>query len=61
MKVTMAVLSNSISPFFGKLFEPFIQKTVRYILDRGFKKHLRKKTNIEEEQAKAQAKEDAAK
>lgn len=55
--MVMAVLSNSISPHIGKLLEPYIQKTVRYLLDRCCKKHLRKKTNIEEEQAKAEAKE----
>ena len=53
MKVCMAVLSNSIAPHIGKLAEPFVQKTLRFVLDRCFKKHLRKKTNIEEEQAKA--------
>lgn len=56
IKMVMAVLSNSIAPHFAKGFEPFIQKTLRYILDRCCKKHLRKKTNVEEEKAKAEAK-----
>lgn len=51
-KVTMAMISNSISPNIGLIVEPFVQKLIiRYVLDRCFKKHLRKKTNIEEEEA----------
>mmetsp|Transcript_38811 Transcript_38811/g.58992 ORF Transcript_38811/g.58992 Transcript_38811/m.58992 type:complete len:129 (+) Transcript_38811:1043-1429(+) len=48
-KITMAMISNSIAPHIGKMLEPFIQKILRYLLDRCCKKHLRKKTNIEEE------------
>ena len=48
----MAMISNSISPHIGKATEPFVQKILRFILDRCFKKHLRKKTYIEEEMAK---------
>lgn len=43
------MVSNSIAPFFGKLFEPILVPVLRCFLDRGMKKHLRKKTNIEKE------------
>lgn len=45
----MAMVSNSIAPFAAKLFEPILVPLLRWALDRCFKKHLRKKTNIEEE------------
>lgn len=48
-KITMAMVSNSIAPFFAKLFEPILVPVLRWVLDRCFKKHLRKKTNVEEE------------
>lgn len=48
-KITMAMVSNSIAPFGAKLFEPVLVPVLRWVLDRCFKKHLRKKTNIEEE------------
>ena len=52
-KVTMAMVSNSIAPMCAKIAEPFVQRLlIRYVLDRCFKKHLRKKTNIEEAEKK---------
>lgn len=45
----MAMVSNSIAPFAAKLFEPILVPVLRWVLDRCFKKHLKKKTNIEEE------------
>lgn len=52
-KITMAMVSNSIAPYASKLFEPILVPILRFALDRCFKKHLRKKTNIEEEMKKA--------
>jgi len=46
-KISMAMVSNSVAPFAGKVFEPLIVAILRW-LDRDFKKHLRKKTNVEE-------------
>jgi hypothetical protein len=46
------MVTNSTSPFFGKLFEPLVMGLLRCILDRNMKKHLRKLTNWEEEKAK---------
>jgi hypothetical protein len=51
-KISMAMVSNSISPFVGRIAHPFVQPLLRFILDRNFKKHLLRKTNIEEELAK---------
>jgi hypothetical protein len=48
-KITMAMVSNSIAPFAAKLFEPILVPALRWILDRGCKKHLNKKKNIEAE------------
>ena len=48
-KITMAMVSNSLAPFFAKLFEPILVPVLRWFLDRSCKKHLRKKTNVEEE------------
>jgi hypothetical protein len=42
------MVTNSISPFFGKLFEPIITALIRW-LDRGCLKHLLKVNNIIEE------------
>jgi hypothetical protein len=47
-KITMAMVSNSIAPFGAKLFEPILVPVLRWVLDRCFKKHLKKKTNIDE-------------
>jgi len=47
-KITMAMVSNSIAPYFAKLFEIILVPVLRWVLDRDFKMHLRKKTNIEE-------------
>jgi hypothetical protein len=52
-KITMAMVSNSIAPYASKLFEPILVPILRFVLDRCFKMHLRKKTNIEEEMKKA--------
>jgi hypothetical protein len=43
----MAMISNSISPMVGPALEPFIKKILRFVLDRCFKKHLRKINNLE--------------
>ena len=51
-KISFAMVTNSTSPFFGKLFEPLVMGLLRCILDRNMKKHLRKLTNWEEEKAK---------
>jgi len=48
-KISMAMVSNSIAPHGGKFAEPFIKKILRWFLDRCCKKHLKRKTNIEEE------------
>jgi len=52
-KISMAMISNSIAPFFSKLFEPILVPILRFVLDRCFKKHLLKRTNIEESMKKA--------
>lgn len=44
-KLTMAMVSNSIAPHSKIIMEPFIQGIMRYVLDRCFKRHLRKKSN----------------
>jgi len=50
-KVTMAMISNSIAPHMKIIAEPFVQRlALRWFLDRCFKKHLRKKANMEGEQ-----------
>jgi hypothetical protein len=49
-KITMAMVSNSIAPWASKLADPLVASILRY-LDRGFKKHLKKKTNLREEAA----------
>ena len=46
----MAMVSNSIAPWASKLADPLVASILRY-LDRGFKKHLKKKTNLLEEAA----------
>jgi hypothetical protein len=53
-KISMAMVSNSIAPFFSKLFKIILQPVLRWVLDRNFERHLRKKTNIEEKIKKAQ-------
>ena len=46
-KITMAMISNSLAPH-GKTFaEPIVTALLRCILDRCFKKHLRKINNLE--------------
>ena len=55
-KISMAMVSNSIAPFAGKVFQPLIMASLRCVLDRDFKKHLRKRTNIEEEKIAAEKK-----
>jgi hypothetical protein len=52
-KITMAMVSNSIAPYASKLFEPILVPILRWVLDRCFKRHLRKKTNIEDDMKKA--------
>lgn len=52
-KITMAMISNSVAPYASKLFEPILVPILRFVLDRCFKMHLRKKTNIEEAMKKA--------
>jgi hypothetical protein len=46
-KITMAMISNSIAPMIGPGVEPLVKKLLRCILDRCFKKHLRKINNLE--------------
>jgi len=41
----MAMIGNSISPFFGNLAGPLVASILRY-LDRCFKKHLRVVNNV---------------
>jgi len=50
-KISFAMISNSIAPFFGELAQPFVVATLRY-LSRSMKLHLLKKTNVLEERAK---------
>lgn len=54
-KISFAMISNSIAPFFGELFQPILKAVLRW-LSRNFKKHLRKKTNVLAERAKKEAK-----
>lgn len=54
-KISVAMIGNSITPFISKAFDGVIQSTIRYVLDRCFKKHLRKVTNIQEEEEAARA------
>jgi len=46
-KITMAMISNSIAPMVAPGVEPLVKKLLRHILDRCFKKHLRKINNLE--------------
>lgn len=50
-KISMAMISNSIAPFFSKLFEPIIVPLLR-CLDRCFEKHLLRRNNIKEKYKK---------
>ena len=50
-KISMAMISNSIAPFFSKLFEPIIVPILR-CLDRCFEKHLLRRNNIKEKYKK---------
>ena len=50
-KISFAMISNSIAPFFGELAQPFVVAILRY-LSRSMKLHLLKKTNVLEERAK---------
>lgn len=43
-KISFAMVSNSISSFFGRLAHPLISIALRYY-DRGFNLHLRKYNN----------------
>ena len=44
-KITMAMISNSLAPH-GKTFaEPIVTALLRWVLDRCFKRHLRKISN----------------
>jgi len=53
VKITMAMIANSIAPHIGRIFDPCIQRILmRWCCDRCCKKHLRKKTNIDEAGAK---------
>jgi len=46
-KITMAMISNSLAPH-GKTFtEPIVTALLRWILDRCFKRHLRKISNLD--------------
>ena len=45
----MAMIGNSISPFFGNLAGPLVASIIRY-LDRCCKKHLRVVSNIKEQE-----------
>jgi hypothetical protein len=46
-KITMAMISNSLAPH-GKTFsEPIVKALLRWILDRCFKRHLRKISNLD--------------
>ena len=45
----MAMISNSISPFIGKLAGPIVASILRH-LDRCFKKHLRVINNRREKE-----------
>ena len=56
VQISVAMVSNSIAPYAGKLFEPVIQSVLRWV-DRGCKTHLLKKRNIEKEQAEREAEE----
>ena len=52
-KVTIAMLSNSLSPHFARSFEPFLHRLVfRWWFDRCCNRHLRKKSNMDEESGK---------
>ena len=56
-KITMALLMNSFVPHFGRMAEPFVQRLgLRWVLDRWFKKHLRKKSNMEGDEGKGASK-----
>ena len=50
-KISFAMISNSIAPFFGELAQPIVVSILRY-LSRSMKLHLLKKTNVLEERAK---------
>jgi len=48
-KITMAMLSNSLSPIFSKMADPIVNGLLRCILDRGCNKHLLKLRNLPED------------
>ena len=48
-KISFAMVTNSISPYFSRIFQPIVMGLLRCILDRGCKKHLRKLTNWEKD------------
>jgi len=50
----MAMISGSITPFFGNLSGPLVASIIRY-LDRCFKKHLRIVNNIKDQEAEMRA------
>lgn len=55
-KISFAMISNSIAPFFGELAQPLVVPAMRYV-SRSFKKHLLKETNVLEAREKAAAEE----
>ena len=52
VKITIVMIAQTFTTFFGRLFEPIVSIALR-VWDRykgGFKWHLRKKTNIDIEE-----------
>jgi hypothetical protein len=58
-KICFAMISNSIAPFFGELFQPIVKGLLRYA-SRNFKWHLLKKTNVLKEREKQRLKDEEA-
>ena len=48
VQISVAMISNSVAPYVGKVLEPLIQSVLRWV-DRGCKPHLLRKRNIEKE------------
>jgi hypothetical protein len=47
-KIQLAMISNIVVPFLGKLFEPILVPFLRCCCDRNKQTHLLKRTNIED-------------
>jgi hypothetical protein len=54
-KISMTMITNCLTPFIGKLFEPILVPWLRCCCDRDKKKHLLKESNIQDGLKQAEA------